>query len=204
MKKIPSLFERDYDSAAQADGSRRVVDKVPEASQWVVQGVGVATRKWDGLAVRVLGGEPSKRYDAKAGRVPPAGFDPAQPEPDAQSGHWPGWVKAKLPEDRWLLEAISWGSKNLYGGGAVPDGTYEACGPKIGTRHGSNPEALGEHILVPHGRDVLEQCPTGFEELRQYLSGLSIEGVVWHHPDGRMVKIKKADFPPRPAPKPSF
>lgn len=21
------------------------------------------------------------------------------------------------------------------------------------------------------------------------------EGIVWHHPDGRMVKIKKADFP---------
>ena len=30
--------------------------------------------------------------------------------------------------------------------------------------------------------------------LREYLSEGAIEGVVWHHPDGRMVKIKGKDF----------
>jgi hypothetical protein len=28
-----------------------------------------------------------------------------------------------------------------------------------------------------------------------YLRDKPIEGIVWHHEDGRMVKIKKADFP---------
>lgn len=30
--------------------------------------------------------------------------------------------------------------------------------------------------------------------LRSYLSAGVFEGIVWHHPDGRMVKIKAKDF----------
>lgn len=30
--------------------------------------------------------------------------------------------------------------------------------------------------------------------LRSYLANKDIEGIVWHHPDGRMVKIKGKDF----------
>ena len=34
-----------------------------------------------------------------------------------------------------------------------------------------------------------------FEGLRQWLNDHTFEGIVWHHPDGRMAKIKKRDFP---------
>lgn len=187
MKKIVSLFQRNY------EGNRKVRDEVSPGAEWVQAGEGVATRKWDGVAVLIQGGVAYKRYDAKAGRTPPEGFIAAQERPDAVSGHWPGWVLAVAPEARYILEAIQ-SAANLYPEG-VQDGTYEVCGPKIGTRHGANPEKLSEHVLIPHGKDILSDCPCDFAGLMSYLKDKSIEGVVWHHPDGRMVKIKKADFP---------
>lgn len=36
--------------------------------------------------------------------------------------------------------------------------------------------------------------PRTFGELRRYLEQHDIEGIVWWHPDGRMVKIKGKDF----------
>jgi hypothetical protein len=55
-------------------------------------------------------------------------------------------------------------------------------------------EAVGEHCLVRHGTDVLTDVPRDFGGIRDYLRDADIEGIVWHHPDGRMVKIKKRDF----------
>lgn len=188
MKKIPSLFVRDY------AGTRKVIDQVVTGCEWVTRGEGAATRKWDGTAVLVRDGSVYKRFDCKTGRTPPPGFEPAEPKPDVNTGHWTGWVPTKLPDDRWLLEGINWGIKNVYPDG-VPNGTYEVCGPRIGTRHGANPEGLDEHILVVHGRDVLEDCPRDYAGLKEYLQFRNIEGVVWHHANGSMVKIKKNDFP---------
>ena len=187
MKKITSLFQRNY------EGNRKVRDEYTPGTEWVVAGEGKATRKWDGLAVLVQNGQVFRRLDAKAGRTPPADFVPVQPNPDPVSGHWPGWVPAVGPAAQWILEAID-RAKETYPEG-IPDGTYEVCGPKIGTRHGANPERLTEHVLIPHGKDVLVDCPHGFTDLMEYLRERLIEGIVWHHPDGRMVKIKKADFP---------
>jgi hypothetical protein len=188
MKKIMSLFQRNY------EGDRKVRDEVTPGAEWVVQGEGYATRKWDGVAVLVKDGQVFKRYDAKTGRTPPIDFIPAQPNPDPKSGHWPGWVPAEGPESKYIREAVEWAQKNKFAGG-IPDGTYEACGPKIGTRHGANPEGLTEHILVPHGKDILEDCPRTFDGIKEWLRDKPIEGIVWHHEDGRLVKIKKADFP---------
>ncbi len=78
--------------------------------------------------------------------------------------------------------------------GTLQDGTYEFCGPTVGTRHGANPERMTEHVLIPHGVDVLEDCPREFEALREYFNKTDIEGVVWYHPDGRFVKLKLGDF----------
>jgi hypothetical protein len=203
MKKIPSLFERDFSQRSE-DGGHKVIDQWLDSSLWVARGEGVATRKWDGMAVRVKDSVVFKRYDAKAGRTPPPAFEPAQPAPDEKSGHWPGWLPAKMPDDRWIMEGIAWGAAHLYGGASVPDGTYEVCGPRIGTRHGPNPENLQEHILVVHGADVMDDCPRDYESLSTYLDGRGIEGVVWHHPDGRMAKIKAKDFPARLAPSPKM
>lgn len=188
MKKIASLFQRNY------TGNRKVRDEVCLGSEWVQQGEGIATRKWDGLAVMVKDNAVFRRFDAKAGRTPPSNFMPVQPQPDPNTGHWPGWVPADGPESKYILEAIKRAITIEYPQG-IPDGTYEVCGPRIGTRHGANPEKLTEHILIPHGKNVLHDAPRTFSELMDYLREKSIEGIVWHHEDGRMVKIKKADFP---------
>lgn len=188
MKKIISLLQRNYDT------DRKVRDEITPGAEWVASGEGMATRKWDGMAVMMADGIAYRRYDAKQGRTLPKDFMPCEAAPDATTGHWPGWVPAVGPECSRIYEGFEWGSVHLFDGGEVPDGTYEVCGPKIGTRHGPNPEGLSVHILVPHGRDTLPDCPRTFNGLRDYLQGKAIEGIVWHHPDGRMVKIKRSDF----------
>lgn len=193
MKKIVSLFARNFDTAVD---DRKVRDEVMPAAAWVAAGEGVATRKWDGMAVLVKGGQVFKRYDAKKGRTPPEGFVPVEDAPDPVTGHWPGWVSVS-PTDRPILLSIAWAKENLFAGGDVPDGTYEAVGPLIGTRHGPNPENLPEQRLVVHAADALPDAPRDYDGLVAYLRDREIEGIVWHHPDGRMAKIKKKDFPQR-------
>jgi hypothetical protein len=185
MIKIKSLFQRNY------DGNRQVRDEVVPGSEWVQAGEGVATRKYDGMAIKIWGDEVYQRYDAKTGRTPPANFTPAQDAPDPETGHWPGWVPVPKTITH-VFEAIRY-YEEIFG--SVMNGTYEVCGPKVGTRHGANPENLDSHILCRHGAVQLNDCPTTFNELREYLKTANIEGVVWWHSnDGRMAKIKSKDF----------
>jgi hypothetical protein len=177
MQKILSLFQRNY------DGDRKVRDEVVPGAEWVLAGEGIATRKFNGTCCMVRDGQLYARYDAKQGKTPPADFEPAQ-KADSVTGHWPGWVpvRADNPTHRWHIEATQRG---------VPeDGTYELCGPKVQ----GNPESFSEHRLIRHGDEVLADLPRDFAGIRDYLQECTIEGVVWHHPDGRMVKIKKKDF----------
>jgi hypothetical protein len=179
MKKIISLFQRNY------DGDRLVRDEVVPGAEWVINGEGEATIKWDGTCCLVRDGKLYKRYDAKRGKEPPGGFEPAQ-DPDPVTGHWPGWilVSENKPDDQWHIEA--WKLND----GRLRNGTYELVGPKI---NGNN-ENFDGHQLIPHGHDYLFDCPRTFNALKDYLRDKNIEGVVWHHADGRMVKIKKKDF----------
>lgn len=186
MVKIKSLFKRDH------EGTRKVYDEVVQGCEWVLNGEGVATRKYDGTCCKIEGGKIFKRYDAKNGKTPPPGFIPAQ-DPDPKTGHWPGWVEVSEddPADKYHVEAFKkmiQASKKFN----VPviDGTYELCGPKIN----GNPESFDMHILVPHGDAKLVDVPRAFEGIKSYLKDRKIEGIVWHHPDGRMCKIKKKDF----------
>ena len=174
MKKTVSLFARNY------DGDRLVRDELVPGAEWVAAGQGVATRKYDGTCCMVWDGGLFKRYDAKAGKQPPEGFAPAQ-DADAVTGHWPGWLPVgDGPEDARHREAFR---------GDEPDGTYELCGPKVQ----KNPEQFGAHVLVRHGAEVLD-APRTYKALCSYLANKDIEGIVWHHEDGRMVKIKGKDF----------
>jgi hypothetical protein len=174
MKKIISLFQRNY------DGDRLVRNELVPGSEWVQNGDGVATRKFDGTCAMVQGGKLFKRYDAKQGKQPPAGFMPAQ-DPDPVTGHWPGWIDVSdKPEDRWFVEAKD---------SALPDGTYELCGPKVQ----NNPEGFSKHVLIPHGKEILD-APRTFDELKVWFVGKNIEGIVWHRGNGEMVKIKAKDF----------
>jgi hypothetical protein len=197
MKKIPSLFVRDFTS----EGGRLVLDQVTPGTEWVTTGEGIATVKHDGTACLWSGGQLYARYDAKHGKTPPAGFIPAQ-EPDPVTGHYPGWILVTgSPAHQWHREALAEARRDLLVDGA----TYELVGPKVQ----GNPYRLMGHYLWQHAASVLAHCPRTFLLLRDFLRGQEgeeiIEGVVWHHPDGRMVKIKRRDFGfPWPPPVPSL
>lgn len=177
MKKIPSLFIR------TADG-RVLTREFNLAAAWCVSGEGVPTRKWDGTAARWADGQLWARFDAKRGKALPTGFVACQPDPDPITGHFPGWVPATRPEDRWIREAAE--------GSLWQDGTYEACGPRIG----ANPERLARHILIRHGAELLYDVPRDYDGLRAYFARNDIEGVVWWRdpadPDCDKVKITGA------------
>jgi len=207
MKKVISLFQRNY------DGDRLVRDEIVPGAEWVVAGEGVATRKFDGTCCLVEGGKLYKRYDhkpdnwkaiqraLKQGRdvpepifsSPPDDFRPAQ-DPDPITLHWPGWLPVgDGPEDKWHRQvnvAIVIPDRLDKMIDYVPDGTYELCGPAIG----GNTEGFEVHTLVRHGVEQLVGVPVDFDGLKEYLREANIEGIVWHHPDGRMVKIKRKDF----------
>lgn len=177
MKKIPTVFERDW------NGDRsRVVDQVHPGCEWVLAGEGTPTRKLDGTCCMIRDGKLYKRRELRAGDPMPANFEVA--DQDDETGKIVGWVSVgDGPEDRIHREALP---------PTIPldDGTYELIGPKVQ----GNPEGWPSHYLVPHGLNKIDDAPRTFAGLREWLAGLDIEGVVWHHPDGRMAKIKLRDF----------
>ena len=183
MKKIPTLFERDW------NGDRsRVVDQVHAGCEWVLAGEGWGTRKLDGTCCMVRSGRPYKRRELRAKDKEPTGFETV--DVDAETRKTVGWVPVgDGPEDRWHRDAFS------RAGGDLPDGTYELVGPKVQ----GNPEGEAEHKLIAHDSATLrygadQEPPRTFGGLSAWLDGADIEGIVWHHPDGRMAKIKKRDF----------
>lgn len=167
MQKIPTMFVRD-------EARPNLVTPTPHPEcGWVFAGEGVATRKIDGTNVKVVAGELFKRRKPLAG----APYDEAAYVPASRQD----------PGDRWLFESNA--SRTAW-----PDGVYEAIGPKIQ----GNPEKTARHVLVavdPFDPElVLEGVPRDFEGLREYLRGRDIEGVVFHHENGRKAKVKTKDF----------
>jgi len=181
MKKIISLFKRDY------EGNRRVYDEIVEGAEWVVAGEGVATRKYDGTCAMVKEGKLYKRYEVKKGHSAPFGFEPAN-EVDPETGKQQGWVEVgNGNEDKWFREAVG-GNPDKVG---LLNGTYELVGPKVQ----GNPEKYDNHTLVRHAdAESYPDFPRTFNEIKNKLETMGIEGIVWHHPNGRMIKIKKKDF----------
>jgi hypothetical protein len=179
VKKIPTIFERDW------DGDRsRVVDKPHPACGWVFAGEGRPTRKIDGTSCMVENGKLFKRRELRSGDATPADFMLAGH--DDETGKTVGWVPVgEGPEDKFHREA--------FADGPHANGTYELIGPKVQ----GNPEGIDRHMLIMHGTGhagLMVDVPVTFDGLREFLAGLNIEGVVWHHPDGRMAKIKLRDF----------
>lgn len=191
MKKIISLFQRNYDD------DRLVRDEVVPGAEWVLAGEGVATRKFDGTCCLVRGGKLFKRHEVKVGGTAPPHFEPVT-EVDPVTGKQQGWLPVgDDPADKWHREAFAFGgtfSGVVAGSFAetlpMEDGTYELVGPKVQ----GNPERALRHVLVRHGAFPLPDCPRDFDGLKTYLAQHDIEGIVWHHPDGRMVKVKSRDF----------
>ena len=103
---------------------------------------------------------------------------------DEITGKTVGWMPVtEHKEDRWHVEA--------FGDGNWPDGTYELCGPKVQGNH----EQFEAHVLVPHSSATqYDNIERTFDGIRAFLEMMDIEGLVFHHPDGRMAKIKKRDY----------
>lgn len=177
MKKIPTIFNRDRNNMSLVE------DECNNDCLWVFAGEGVATRKYDGTCCLIKDGRLFKRREIKAGKVSPIdfveeGFDPS-------TGKRVGWVHADKTnkDDKWHFEA--------FDGGTFDDGTYELCGPKVQ----GNPERFPSHTLLKHSEAIeYGNCPRSRLGLIEFLQDKDIEGIVFHHPDGRMGKIKKRDF----------
>jgi hypothetical protein len=185
MKKMPTLFVRN------PDDRRYVTDQVTPGCEWVLAGEGVATRKYDGTCVMYDGSRWWARREVKAGKIPPPNFAPV--EQDETTGKVVGWEPiAQSPFQKFLAEAA--------GSGPWEAATYELCGPKIN----GNPESFERHTLVRHADaqtveklyDASAGSNTHPASLVPFLGKkYGWEGIVWHHPDGRMAKLKAKDFP---------
>ena len=187
MRKMPSLFVRDFSRKCPA------LPTVTPGCEWVATGEGIATIKRDGTACLVRAGRLFRRYDCKVDwrsgqrKPPPVGWEQCEEQPD-ESGHWPGWLPVgQGPADKWYLAATM----------PTEDGTYELCGPHFQ----SNPYGLASDTFFRHGGEVVE-CPRDYAGIAAWLQEFEHEGIVWHHEDGRMVKLKRSDFRlPWPPPK---
>lgn len=180
MRKIPTVFERDW------NGDRsRVLPTVHAGCEWVLAGEGQPLRKIDGTCCMVRDGRLYKRQEYKADQIPPADFEEVGTDPE--TGKRTGWRPVgDGPEDKWHREGFA-------GLADRQDGTYELIGPKVR----GNPESVPSHELVSHNSLSLafpSDAPRTFEGIKDFLSKRNIEGIVFHHPDGRMAKIKKRDF----------
>jgi len=180
MRKIPTLFVRD-----EATNRRYVKNEVTPGCEWVLAGEGIATRKYDGTCVAINeDGEWMARREVKAGKGAPENF--VLIEHDDVTGKSVGWEPAEQSGFyKWLQEALGNPYERRY------EDSYELCGPKVN----GNPEKLDKHELIRHADAEELDAPRDFDGLATWLHSHSFEGIVWHHPDGRMVKLKKRDFP---------
>ncbi len=189
MQKIPTMFERGPD--------HKVTNIVRADCQWVIDGEGVATEKLDGTNVRLtIRNSTCVRLEKRRNPLREQKFNGIT---------WPWYV------DAWVADAIR-DPSNQHVIAAMqgtnfrdwPDGEHvaEAIGPKIQ----GNPLGLEKHVCVPFllgaaELQVEDLCRT-FLGLRNgifdadsvYSPGNQPEGIVFHHPDGRMAKIKRKDF----------
>lgn len=190
MKKIPTLFVRDFANRAT------VLPVISEGCAWALTDpLARATRKYDGTCVMLDDDDRWwARREVKQDRPMPQGW--WQVDHDEATDKRTGWEPiGQSAFVRWHTEAVARLDPQ------VP-GTYELVGPKIN----GNPERNTQHELIRHADAVTFTLPAwnhpvpvraAFEALRELTTSLGesgIEGIVWHHPDGRMVKLKARDF----------
>ncbi len=201
MRKIPTIYKRDPET-----NLRYVKPEPADDVEWVFTGEGLATYKWNGTAVAIDNHHPTyrvwKRRQVKRGAEFPDDYWQTGP-PDPMTGKIVGWVPARAdaPEDKLLFDTVVESELSR----PLTDGTYELVGPEVQ----GNPHRFGYHHLLRHGESLAPLSVTvvdvamleGFVALAATLHAIrerqdpGFEGVVWHHPDGRMAKIKVSDFP---------
>lgn len=195
MKKIPTLFVRDEEDR------RYVTREVNPACQWVIDGEGIVTRKYDGTCVMFDGERWWARREVRPGKAAPPYYVPV--DHDNVTGKTVGWEPIEQSAFvKYHAEVLRiW--RNLHAAFShdpmeTRPGTYELFGPKIN----GNPENAENHKMYRHGdighydAEELMLAPRDFDNLADWLyEHPGWEGLVWHHPDGRMAKIKRKDFP---------
>jgi hypothetical protein len=177
MKKMTTVFIR--------EGKPYLATPVvAPGCEWVLEGKGVATKKWDGMATAIIGGKFYKRFQGSKYQ-----YGDSSLAIKVDEGIY--WVPVGIePQDQYLREALE--NYIQAHNTPPPSGTYEACGPKINR----NAEGLAQHQLIPHGVGFYPEEPgrRSFQSIKARLSLEDTEGFVYYHPDGRMAKIKKKDF----------
>lgn len=176
MKKTPTIFKRNLANM------KEVTPHPHPECDWVFAGEGVATRKYDGTCCLIEDGKLFKRREISKGKRIPENF--VLVDYDEATGKRVGWVPVdfQAAEDQWYKEAFD---------GKFANGTYELLGPKIQ----GNLEKFEKHRLLKHSdAEIYPDVPREFNALAEWLKDRDIEGLVFHHPDGRMAKIKKRDF----------
>ena len=187
MKKMPTLFQREFDHHRVVNITDQLTS--PELA-WVLAGEGIATEKIDGACCALIGGQFYKRYDAKKNKQgilkqPPVGAIPCD-VPDPGTRHWPHWVPVDEANaaDQWFIVA------KANTPGELTDGTYEAIGPHFN----GNPHQLEQDVLVRHGEKIIQLENRSFEGIRAYLEQHCIEGIVFWKDGIPSCKIKRRDF----------
>lgn len=181
MKKIPTLFERQFENGKVVG----ITPNVTPGMEWVLDGEGVATIKIDGSCCAIIGGVFYKRFDAKPGRKIPGGAIPCC-GPDPITGHHPHWVKVdeNNPNDKWFLAALHNTPELLRN-----DGTYEA----FGLHFNGNPYRVDTDMLIRHG-EIVTYVPRSFYGIRAFLQMTREEGIVFWKDGEPQCKIKRTDF----------
>lgn len=182
MKKIPTVFKRNLEDM------KHVTDEVNPVCQWVLDGEGVATRKYDGTGTMFDGTDWWSRREVKPGKQIPPEF--VELDFDEVTGKRQGWEPiAQSPFYKFFALAVT--AKDDW-----EPGTYELCGPKIQ----QNAENFDHYVLVKHseaetfGTVGTPRTSAEIKEMVLVQAGDSWEGLVWHHPDGRMAKLKSRDL----------
>lgn len=191
MEKIPTIFDRNW------EGNCGIIDKPIPECEWVFKGEGIATEKVDGTNIKV------KIEDGLVVQV----WKRKNPNREQKKqGIEPWYVDANRddPQDKHIFKAVDGWSAALpqdHKGGWLPDGEYpcEAYGGKIQGNPLSVEPTLYFFTKYPA---IYGSVPRDFHSLKVFLSDLEslrslghlAEGIVFHHPDGRMAKIKRKDF----------
>lgn len=185
MQKILTIFDRDW------NGKRGVINKYINDDIPRLLSESIATEKLDGTNVRLT--IRNKTLVRLEKRCNPSKVQKNQGIED------PWYVDAdeNNPSDKYIWEAARNTDLSI-----IPDGEWsaEALGPKIQ----GNPLGLINHtccIFSAGQAPIKNNVPHDYDGLAEYLivtqssyGDGKIEGIVWHHPSGSMLKIKHKDF----------
>lgn len=195
---MKTLFVTDHNT-------KLATQEVRKECEWVIKGEGKATIKFDGTAAIFMKGKLFKRWDRKLTKrfnrmkkrqgknfvfqehmlkEVPFGAIACQ-EMDNVTFHQPHWLLVEdKPEDIWFNEALKVTNDLVEGA------TYELVGEKVQ----NNIYNVVGHELWKHGSKEVENLELTFEGLKRWLLEHNVEGLVFHHPDGRMCKLRRCDF----------